>query len=251
MLGLFNKIKRKNQKGMTILEALVSTVIVGIGFIAIFQMVNYSVNSIHVSGESTKGNYLVTMIAEGMIGYIDTVGGINKFEEEDLIYEDGKAYLPQFGGGKKECKRFAEYYMDLDKGDLGCAEVADNIKKINTDVCADKNALATGGNFTEHYNEDDPYTAAYEHAAGNKLSKWNDIISQDQVLRCKSEKDVKTVKIFEMCAWAGDKACEYKNDNVFDEAMYLGRIQINMNNGKKRKFLYFQADYKSKQDVGG
>ena len=54
-----------------------------------------------------------------------------------------------------------------------------------------------------------------------------------------------------MCAWAGDKACEYKNDNVFDEAMYLGRIQINMNNGKKRKFLYFQADYKSKQDVGG
>ena len=30
----------------------------------------------------------------------------------------------------------------------------------------------------------------------------------------------------------------------FDEAMYIGRIQINLNNGKKRKFLYFQADYK-------
>ena len=28
--------------------------------------------------------------------------------------------------------------------------------------------------------------------------------------------------------------------------MYIGRVQINLNNGKKRKFLYFQADYKLK-----
>ena len=68
MLGLFNKIKRKNQKGMTILEALVSTVIVGIGFIAIFQMVNYSIHSINISGERTKINYLTAMVAEDLIG---------------------------------------------------------------------------------------------------------------------------------------------------------------------------------------
>ena len=34
--------------------------------------------------------------------------------------------------------------------------------------------------------------------------------------------------------------------NIYDEAMYVGRIQINMNDGKKRKFLYFQSDYKIK-----
>ena len=28
--------------------------------------------------------------------------------------------------------------------------------------------------------------------------------------------------------------------------MYIGRIQINLNGGKKRKYLYFQADYKIK-----
>ena len=28
--------------------------------------------------------------------------------------------------------------------------------------------------------------------------------------------------------------------------MYVGRIQINLNGGKKRKYLYFQADYKLK-----
>ena len=43
MVGIDNKIK-KGEKGMTLLEALVSTAIIGIGFVAVFQMVNYSVN---------------------------------------------------------------------------------------------------------------------------------------------------------------------------------------------------------------
>ena len=43
----------KNQKGITLIEALVSTVIIGIGFVAIFQMVQYSVRSIDVSAERT------------------------------------------------------------------------------------------------------------------------------------------------------------------------------------------------------
>ena len=52
---------------MTLLEALVSTAIIGIGFVAIFQMVNYSIQSIDVSGERTKTSYLVGMVAEDMI----------------------------------------------------------------------------------------------------------------------------------------------------------------------------------------
>ena len=64
MLGLGFK---KNEKGMTLLEALVSTAIVGIGFIAIFQMVNYSVRSIDVSGERTKASFLAGMAAEDLI----------------------------------------------------------------------------------------------------------------------------------------------------------------------------------------
>ena len=43
--------KKIREKGITLLEALVATAIVGIGFIAVFQMVNYSVRSIDVSGE--------------------------------------------------------------------------------------------------------------------------------------------------------------------------------------------------------
>ena len=65
MLGKDNKF---SEKGLTLLEALVATAIVGIGFIAVFQMVNYSVRSIDVSGERTKSNYLTSMIAEDLIG---------------------------------------------------------------------------------------------------------------------------------------------------------------------------------------
>ena len=41
--------RRIKEKGVTILEGLVATAIVGIGFVAIFQMVTYSVQSIDVS----------------------------------------------------------------------------------------------------------------------------------------------------------------------------------------------------------
>ena len=49
-------LKRFSEKGITLLEALISTAIVGIGFVAILSMVNYSVQSIDTSGERTKAN---------------------------------------------------------------------------------------------------------------------------------------------------------------------------------------------------
>ena len=62
MIGLDKIKKRANEKGVTILEALVSTAIIGIGFVAVFQMVQYSIRSIDVSGERTKMNYLVVWL---------------------------------------------------------------------------------------------------------------------------------------------------------------------------------------------
>ena len=73
VIGLDKIKKRANEKGITILEALVSTAIIGIGFIAVFQMVQYSIRSIDVSGERTKMNYLVSMIAEDIISDRDSV----------------------------------------------------------------------------------------------------------------------------------------------------------------------------------
>jgi len=30
---------------------------------------------------------------------------------------------------------------------------------------------------------------------------------------------------------------------VTEDVIYIGRVQMNLNDGKKRKFLYFQSDY--------
>jgi Tfp pilus assembly protein PilV len=60
------KIKRISEKGITLIEGLVATAIIGIGFVAVFQMVQYSVRSIDVSGERTKANYMAGMVAEDL-----------------------------------------------------------------------------------------------------------------------------------------------------------------------------------------
>ena len=74
MLGPYNK--KFLEKGMTLIEALVSTAIVAIGFIAIFQMVSYSVQAVDVSNERTKTGYLTSMVAEDLLAdrYADFSG---------------------------------------------------------------------------------------------------------------------------------------------------------------------------------
>ena len=80
--------KRFFEKGITLIEGLISTVIVGIGFIAVFQMVNYSVQSIDVSGERTKGTYLVGMVAEDLLGNSQAERSNQKFV--DILVNNSK-----------------------------------------------------------------------------------------------------------------------------------------------------------------
>ena len=73
--------------GLSILEALVSTAIVGIGFIAILQMTNFSAQSIDNSGDRTKANYLTEMIAEDVIGSKNTLYGVNS-DNENIVFNN-------------------------------------------------------------------------------------------------------------------------------------------------------------------
>ena len=86
--------------GLTLLEALVATGIVGIGFIAVFQMVNYSVRSIDVSGERTKSNYITAMIAEDLIGDANSKKGADRLYEHLSKLTDKNSYAWQ----NTECK---------------------------------------------------------------------------------------------------------------------------------------------------
>ena len=78
------KNNRLKEKGVTLLESIVATAVIAIGFIAIFQMVNYSVQSIDMSSERTKANYLVAMVAEDIIGDRNSMIGSERFIDKFL-----------------------------------------------------------------------------------------------------------------------------------------------------------------------
>ena len=207
-VGFHEHNKTKKQLGLSLLEALVATAIVGIGFIAIFQMTKYSIESIAVSSDRTKATYLVEMVAE------------------DLIANRHAKYDGNF--------KFAEH---LSK--------ASNVWKINS--C--KKGPRSKAEVSSLYEVEE------ENAPKNKIRKWNQIFASDKHLKCRKRKatatdttlltaaptptkDTKLLKIITIC----DSGCDYVKSGTHDK-MYFGRMQVNMNDGRKRKFLYFQAHY--------
>ena len=191
MVGRYNKLK--NILGLTLIEAMVSVVIVGIGFISIFQMVNYSVRSIDVSGERTKTNFLVSMFAE------------------DLMADKDQEY-----GGKN----FHEYLLGTSN------------KGWRMGSCS--SGTSSNSNFT--------------NAPQNKMQKWDNRFSKKRI-KCKGPNDIKALKIFDICHSSLSPNCNYvgPNDSTYERQLYynkryFGRMEVNLNNGKKRKYIYFQID---------
>ena len=219
-------IKYKLQQGLTLIEALVSTAIVGIGFVAIFSMVNFSVQSIDNSAERTKANYLVSMIAEDIIGHRNTIHGVNMDAENIDFNAEGKPIkVVDAGDEVAGLNKFSEHLVDNN------FEI-DNAGK----VCAEKGNYANKNDIENLYKTE----VEYSDASQNKNKKWTSILGSDRYLKCRGPQDIKTVKIFEICKW---DHCDHQNSDVYDDGLFIGRVQINMNNGTKRRFLYFQADY--------
>ena len=191
MFGL--EIKRIKEKGVTILEGLVATAIVGIGFVAIFQMVMYSVQSIDVSSQRTKAGYLMHMVAEDVIGHKNSEKGSTKLK--DLLVS------------KRNTTTMTTWNMPS---------------------CLDKGADTSS------------YTNAYDNII---TKKWQDNFSKKR-LKCKSSEDSKHFKIIEICK----TGCQYINtkDSFFSTngtgTTYYGKVQSNINNGRKKNYLYFRID---------
>ena len=194
MIGQLDK--RIYEKGITLLEALVSTAIIGIGFVAIFQMVNYSVQSIDISGERTKSNYLVGMVAE------------------DLIAEKNST------SPNKDVK-FMDYL-------------------VSNKVSGFKSSWRMGSCSTGT-----SQTGSFTNAADNKFKKWDDRFSKRRI-KCKGSQDIKFLKVFDICNnGASGNNCTYNNTQKYQntgiyEKWYLGKMEVNMNDGGKKKYLYFQ-----------
>ena len=201
--GFSGKNKTIKQLGLSLLEALVATAIVGIGFIAIFQMTKYSVESIAVSSDRTRANYLVAMVAEDLIG-------------------------------NRHSKYGSEQFVDYLRSNVWKVESCKKAPRKKTDS-------------TTLYQDEE------QDAPLNKIRKWELLFSSDKHLKCRKSttsdtttttgvtnptKDTKRLQIVTIC----DSGCDYDSPGIYDK-MYIGRMHINMNEGKKRKFLYFQAHY--------
>ena len=152
-----NAIKLIKQKGTTLIEALVATAIIGIGFIAIFQMVTYSVRSIDVSSERTKINYLSDMILEDLIAYKSSENAstklydilINKSYEGTTSRARGAGNIFWEGGGcaagpgiiegvNLEADIINKWSNRFSQRRLGCNPAATNEHMLNTyTICRD------------------------------------------------------------------------------------------------------------------
>ena len=198
--------------GLSILEALVSTAIVGIGFIAILQMTNFSVQSIDNSGERTKANFITTMIVE------DVIGNRNTFY---------KKKADEMGAPNAANPKFSEHLA-------GNAWSAENCVKSTEGTDDQEDVDATK----------DIYKEQKDNAPENKIDKWQAVLTKGRFLKCKSNKETKKLQVFKMCRWSG---CDIAHADIYDEPMYIGRLEVLLNDGKKRKYIYFQSDYKIKE----
>ena len=197
----------KKISGLSLLEALISTAIVGIGFVAILQMTNYSIQSIFTSGERTKANYLTNMIAEDVIGHKNAVTGA--------------------------AENFSDFLFQ---------------NEFNADFCESAAGLTASPNRGNIYGND----VIDGHLM--KQRKWQALLNNKDYLNCKGGNERRNFRVFKIGSqWSGEPDI-LANDNertidgsqvpyVTDDIMYIGRIQMNLNDGKKRKYLYFQTDY--------
>ena len=156
MSGFYNK----NNSGLTLLEALVATVIVGIGFVAVFQMVQYSVRSIDISSDRNKGNYLVNLIAEDVLSHKRSTKDNKEFA--DYLKENQfsiQQCTNEFGLETKDNtpENKVQYWQQyFDRGITKCRSIED-IRALNIiDICDDE--TSEDKTWTCKYINEEEYT---------------------------------------------------------------------------------------------
>ena len=87
-----------------------------------------------------------------------------------------------------------------------------------------------------------------------KKRKWQALLNNKNYLNCKGGNERRNFRVFKLGSkWSAEPNI-LENDNtrdvdgtevpyIKDDLMYVGRVQMNLNDGKKRKYLYFQTDY--------
>ena len=60
-----------------------------------------------------------------------------------------------------------------------------------------------------------------------------------------SGREKRAFEMFKICNFTSSPGC-IDRANQKEEVIYIGRAQMTLNNGGKRKYLYFQSDFRLK-----
>ena len=175
-------------------------------------MTNYSVQSIYSSGERTKANYLTNVIVEDVLGHKEVqITGNDNFSD----------FLAQ--------------------------------NQFNSEFCRQQTDATR--------NNGDIYGGDAQNNFQIKTRKWEALLNNKDYLNCRGNNETRNFRVFKIGSrWSQENnilvnplQTDIDNDGnpdepyVMDDVMYIGRVQMNLNDGRKRKFLYFQTDYELKQ----
>ena len=199
----------KKNLGLTLVEALVATVIVGIGFISVFQMVRYSIESVDTSSNRTKTSFLANMVVEDILSNKDSEKNDEKFY--DFLKDNnnsgwkmntcsngsGERFLGENNAPDNKLKKWTNYFA---KERIKCRSDSDTKELQVFNVCNGIAKDEEGAVISCNYNNNKTY--AYK------------------------TKDLNGVE-------------EDRNIKIL-EPRYFGRMEVKLNNGKKTKYLYFQ-----------
>ena len=108
---------KKSIKGISIIEALVCLVIIGIGFVAMLQLSSFSINAMDRSMEKNKLNFLSEMVLEDMIGDPNNVSNYSGFIQNTCNYSTkGGTDLHRNNKDKWRNKLSEKDHIKFDKG---------------------------------------------------------------------------------------------------------------------------------------
>ena len=168
------------------------------------------------------------------------LGGYVKFFGDRNVYSqaDHQEILEKYNEEEREnARRFTEHLAH------------DNVEFF-TGACGSSNlaTAAIGTTGTTEQQESSPsssaptsiYSSQFSDGPQNKEQKWMTIFGEDRYLKCRGDRDIKKVKMYKICRW-NDACSNYIDPRINDNGMYIGRIQVNLNNGKKRKFLWMNS----------
>ncbi len=107
---------KKSIKGISIIEALVCLVIIGIGFVAMLQLSSFSINAMDRSLEKNKLNFLSEMVLEDMIGDPDNASNYAFNQTNCNYYAQGGTDLYKKNKDKWRNKLEEKNYIKFEKG---------------------------------------------------------------------------------------------------------------------------------------